>query len=127
MIETEVIDFGSLEPIFIKCKLNGQDHYLHEPSEDVYSKYMNKMLSESKTDKAGTVQVSSFAEARTLLVQGCLRKADNKSVYTINEVKGFPSKVVDALATKIRQLGGMDEPEPEKKDEKDKEGDPVKN
>jgi len=116
-MSSEVLRFDlSLDSISVEleCPEKGkvQKYLLKEMTGTARDQYMSFISKRLSTDSKGEVTVTGFEGLQANLLHSCLYKVDDndkESIVPINTIQKWPSRVVEALFNRAKEMSGMDD------------------
>ena len=116
-MSSEVLKFNlDLEsiPVELESPETGKVHkyLLKEMTGVARDQYMTFITKRLKTDESGETTVSSFEGLQSNLLHSCLYKVDDngkESPVPIGTIQKWPSRVVEALFNRAKELSGMED------------------
>lgn len=121
-----VMRFESIELIEIPVELGDKKYVLREATGAVACKYRDALLSNTQMGSDGKASIKINNETEVLLVSLSIFETDGRPV-SIATVKGWPSRIVKALYTKVKEISELDEKEAPKEEKKADESDSLGN
>jgi len=108
--------FEDLAPIEVPVRMGGKRYVLVEASEDAACKYRNHTTGCARFENGRMVGLSGpIADVEPLLVSLCLfelydhQGETRRRPVTLNQVKGWPARVVRPLFERAKEIGGLQE------------------
>lgn len=115
------IDLGDLEPRRLRIKIGGKLYVLNEPTAANVCEWNNAKLKATKLNEEGKVSsLDRLADTEFLLVSRCLFEAlptgeamNPPRPVSETTLRSWPSRMQKVLFEKVKELGGLNEPETE--------------
>lgn len=105
---SEILDLGSLDPIEIEVKIDGEIYKIKEASGDAACKYRNAMLACTTLGPDGKpTNIEGMADVEPLLVSLCLYNSAGKRV-NVHQIRGWPSRIQKALFEQAKNVSELD-------------------
>lgn len=115
------IDFGSAEPIKIRCKISGKQYWLLEASVDAKAAWRDVHLRAAKYVNDKMVSVGEVGSAAKVMVARCLYEADAKGdlrydqmgnvhqkfLVPLEVLRHWPDRVVDPIYEKVMEISNL--------------------
>jgi hypothetical protein len=96
-----------IAPVTIQVNIFGVSYVLREASGDATCKYHNFMSENTELKDGQPYRYHNFADREPLLVSLCLYDATNITPVQLEVVRSWPSRVVEKLFEKVKEISGM--------------------